>query len=182
MSGELMVSFSRTKPARIIRERTVFKITPTTISAWFTLHCPHIDAPTDAMINRAIYVFKTLLHRVNECDDVPLAIYRDVSVWNKSPSKNGIDIFLSLFLENNLKVCNTPINISERLIIKSERKLKDIILNDNDYALFESYWPKQSILADILATLMLISRRLLSGSRHWYEFPREIVEKIVCAT
>jgi hypothetical protein len=127
-------------------------------------------------------VFKTLLHRVNECDDVPLAIYRDVSVWNKSPSKNGIDIFLSLFLENNLKVCNTPINISERLIIKSERKLKDIILNDNDYALFESYWPKQSILADILATLMLISRRLLSGSRHWYEFPREIVEKIVCAT
>lgn len=181
MSGELLVSFSQTKPTRIIRERTTFKITPTTIKSWFTLHYSHINELSDAVINRAIYVFKTLLHRADGCEnDETYVLWREESVWTKRPNLTKKGAFECLFFRNGLRVCNK--NPNARDAVDTERKLVDIIFNDNDYELFMGYWPKEPILADILATLMLISRRLLSGSQHWYEFPREIVEKIVCAT
>jgi hypothetical protein len=179
MSGELIVSFSSspTKSTRIIRKRTSFKITPATIHAWFTLHCPHIIEPSDAMINRAIYVFKTLLHRANGYENNGYwVMWRECSVWDKNPTLKKTDVFGCLFFSEHIRVCNK--NPQDVRYIGS--RVIDIVLNDSEYGPFESYWPRQPILTDILATLMLISRRLLSGSQYYYEFPREIVEKIVC--
>jgi hypothetical protein len=179
MSGELLLSFSRTKPTRIIRERTTFKITPTTIRAWFTLHCPHIIEPTDAINHRAIYVFKTLLHRADGCEnDDTYVIWREFHMCRRYPDLTKKETFECLFFRSGLRVCNK--NPNARDASDTERKLVDIILNDSDYELFMSYWPTKPTYVDILTTIMLISRRLLSGSQYWYEFPREIVEKIVC--
>lgn len=182
MSGELVISFNK---GAILRQRISIKITEETCRCYLYLRFEQRMAISDEMLKRCKFIFLTLLHKGDYCDDEDrtATIANVSSGWEDTMVDGKREIFDSLIYTKDLYANHDDeytIDSCNYMPTKNAISLYLILTDDNVFQEFYLRWSKYYTVSNLLSTLLLCSRVILADSIYWREFPREIVEKIVC--
>jgi hypothetical protein len=179
----LVISFNK---GAILRQRMSIKITEEACRCYLYLRFEQRMIISDEMLKRCKFIFLNILHKSDYLDTTreDVIIANDDSGWKDRMVSGKREIFDSLIYAKNLYASHDVYDADSDdcidMATKNAISLYSILTDDNVFQEFYLCWSKYYTVSNLLSTLLLCSRVVLADSVYWREFPREIVEKIVC--